>query len=62
MDLGLLDEEEKDWTGMTYAGFLRNLLDESAETDLMKALASKMGMEENSDIIQRLEWLGLLLC
>ena len=60
VDLGLLDEEEKDWTGMTYAGFLRNLLDESAETDLMKALASKMGMEENSDIIQRLEWLGLL--
>ena len=60
VDLGLLDEEEKDWTGMTYAGFLRNLLDESAETDLMKALASKMGMEENSDVIQRLEWLGLL--
>ena len=60
VDLRLLDEEEKDWTGMTYAGFLRNLLDESAETDLMKALASKMGMEENSDIIQRLEWLGLL--
>ena len=60
VDLRLLDEEEKDWTGMTYAGFLRNLLDESAETDLMKALASKMGMEENSDVIQRLEWLGLL--
>jgi saccharopine dehydrogenase (NADP+, L-glutamate forming)/spermidine synthase len=60
VDLGLLDEEEKDWTGMTYAGFLRNLLDESAEPDLMKALASKMGVEENSDVIQRLEWLGLL--
>jgi saccharopine dehydrogenase (NADP+, L-glutamate forming) len=58
--LGLLDEEVKDWAGMTYAGFLRILLDEAADTDLKKSLASRVGMEENSDVIQRLEWLGLL--
>lgn len=60
VDLGLLDEEEKDWTGMTYTGFLRNLLDEPADTDMRKSLASRMDMEENADVIQRLEWLGLL--
>ena len=62
VDLGLLDEEKKDWTGMTYAGFLRHLLEEPDDTDLKKSLASRMGMDENgvSDVIQRLEWLGLL--
>lgn len=60
VDLGLLDEEEKDWTGMSYAGFLGNLLGEPAKVDLKKSLASKLNLDENSDIIYRLEWLGLL--
>lgn len=60
VELGLLDEEVKDWTGMTYAGFLRSLLDIQADTDLKKSLASKIGMEENAEVVQRLEWLGLL--
>jgi saccharopine dehydrogenase (NADP+, L-glutamate forming)/spermidine synthase len=60
VDMGLLDEEEKDWTGMTYAGFLRHLLNEPGDTALKKSLASKIGLEENADVIQRLEWLGLL--
>jgi saccharopine dehydrogenase (NADP+, L-glutamate forming)/spermidine synthase len=60
VDLGLLDEEEKDWTGMTYAGFLRNLLDEPADMDLRKSLASRMDIEKNAGVIQNLEWLGLL--
>jgi saccharopine dehydrogenase (NADP+, L-glutamate forming)/spermidine synthase len=60
VDLGLLDEETKNWAGMTYAGFLRNLLDEPAETDLKKSLALKLNLDENADVIQNLEWLGLL--
>jgi saccharopine dehydrogenase (NADP+, L-glutamate forming)/spermidine synthase len=60
VDLGLLDEEEKDRTGMTYADFLRNLLDESTDTNLKKSLASRLGIDEDSDVIGRLEWLGLL--
>ena len=59
VDLGLLDEEEKDWTGMTYAEFFRNLLDESTDTELKKSLASRLGIDEDSDVIGRLEWLGL---
>ena len=60
VDLRLLDEEEKDWTGMTFAGFFRNLLDESTDTDLKKSLASRLGIDEDSDVIGRLEWLGFL--
>jgi saccharopine dehydrogenase (NADP+, L-glutamate forming) len=59
VDLGLLDEEEKEWTGMTHAGFLRSLMDVSGEADLKKALAERFGVAENADFIQRLEWLGL---
>lgn len=60
VDLGLLDEEEKDWTGMTYAGFLRALLDASEDADVKKSLEDRLGIEENADVIRRLEWLGLL--
>jgi saccharopine dehydrogenase (NADP+, L-glutamate forming) len=60
VDLGLLDEEEKDWSGMTYAEFTRRCLNEPEETNLKKALALHLNIEENSDVIKRLEWLGLL--
>jgi saccharopine dehydrogenase (NADP+, L-glutamate forming) len=60
VDLGLLEEEEKDWTGLTYKEFLRKLMNDPAEEDIKKALAAHLNIDENSDIIQRLEWLGLL--
>ncbi len=60
VELGLLDEEEKDWSGMTYRDFLRKLINEPVEKDLKKALSERLNIEENSDIIMRLEWLGLL--
>jgi len=60
VDLGLLDEEEKEWAGMRYRDFLRTLVDSREEEDLRKALASRLGLEEDSEIIKRLEWLGLL--
>lgn len=60
VDLGLLDEEKKVWAGMTYAGFLRKLLDTSADADLKMSLASRLELDEDSEVIGRLEWLGLL--
>jgi saccharopine dehydrogenase (NADP+, L-glutamate forming) len=60
VDLGLLDEEEKNWSGLTYAEFTRGWLNEPEETDLRKALALHLNLREDSDVIQRLEWLGLL--
>ncbi len=59
-DLGLLEEEEKDWTGLTYKDFLKKLMNNPAEEDIKKALSAHLNIEENSDIIQRYEWLGLL--
>jgi len=60
VDLGLLEEEEKDWTGLTYKDFLRKLMNNPAEEDIKKALSAHLDIEEDSDIIQRFEWLGLL--
>lgn len=60
VDLGLLDEEEKEWDDMTYGDFLRHVVNNPDEEDLKKALSAKLGIEEGSDIIERLAWLGLL--
>ncbi|MQY56951.1 saccharopine dehydrogenase, partial [bacterium] len=38
----------------------RRLMDNPAEEDIKKALGAHLSIEEESDIIQRLEWLGLL--
>ncbi len=60
VDLGLLDEKEKDWIGMTYQDFIRSLINQPTATDLKKALSAYLNIDENSDIIQRFEWLSLL--
>jgi saccharopine dehydrogenase (NADP+, L-glutamate forming) len=59
-ELGLLDETEKDWSGLTYKGFLRRLMSDPAEQDTKKALSAHLKIKENSEIIKRFEWLGLL--
>ncbi len=59
-DLGLLDQEEKDWEGFSYRDFLRHLMNDPEEQDMKKALSSHLNIEEESDVIMRLEWLGLL--
>ena len=59
-ELGLLDETEKDWSGLTYKGFIRKLMGDPAEKDIKKALSAHLKIKESSDIINRLEWLGLL--
>lgn len=59
-ELGLLDETEKDWSGLTYKGFLRKLMSDPPEKDIKKALSAHLKIKENSDIIKRFEWLGLL--
>ena len=60
VDLGLLNEEEKEWDGLTYKNFFRRLMGSPAEEDIHKALSAHLGIEEDSDIIKRFEWLGLL--
>ena len=60
VDLHLLDQEERDWTGFTYAAFLRELINNPDEQNLRRALSQYLNIDENSKIIDRLEWLGLL--
>ncbi len=60
VDLHLLDQEERDWTGFTYESFLRKLMDNPNEQNLRRALGQYLHIDENSEIIDRLEWLGLL--
>jgi saccharopine dehydrogenase (NADP+, L-glutamate forming)/spermidine synthase len=59
-DIGLLDKEEKDWTGYTYKSFMKSLMDNPEEPDLRKALATYLDLEVNSEILDRFEWLSLL--
>ena len=60
VDLHLLDQEEMDWTGFTYESFLRKLMNNPNEQNLRRALGQYLNIDENSEIIDRLEWLGLL--
>jgi saccharopine dehydrogenase (NADP+, L-glutamate forming) len=60
VDLGLLDEEEKEWEGFTFKDFIRHLLYNPAEEDIRKAMAARLNIEEDSEVIKRLEWLGLM--
>ena len=60
VDLQLLDQVEKDWTGFTYASFLRKLMNNPDEQNLRKAVGVYLNIDETSEIIDRLEWLGLL--
>ena len=60
VDLGLLSQDEGDWAGNTYKSFMMELMNNPQEEDTRKALAQFLDLEENSEIIERLEWLGLL--
>jgi len=60
VDLGLLDEGEGDWSGLTYKDFLNKLMNDPAEKDIKKALSNYLDIEESSDIISRFEWLDFL--
>ncbi len=60
VDLGLLDETERDdIEGLTYGKLLARLIDSNGE-DLRSDLANFLGLAIDSEPIARLEWLGLL--
>lgn len=59
-DLGLLDQEEKNWSGLSYKNFLRKLMNDPEEKDTRKALSANLNIPVDSDILDRLEWLNLL--
>ena len=59
-ELGLLDETGvRDWTDLTYRDLRAGLAQATAKADIKKVVAARLGLEPDSDIIGRLEWLGL---
>ena len=59
-ELGLLEEKEEDWAGMTFKDFLYRLMAEPSGENLRRDLSSFLNIEEDSDVLDRFEWLGLL--
>lgn len=60
VELGVLDEEEwDDLTDMTFADFTAELIGSEGE-DLRQELADYLELDEDSQIIDNMEWLGLL--
>jgi len=56
--LNVFDQEEKDWTGLTFADFLRKQMGSRAK-DVKKAVSDRLGISSGLAILRRLEWLGL---
>ncbi|MFW6144744.1 MAG: saccharopine dehydrogenase C-terminal domain-containing protein [Candidatus Natronoplasma sp.] len=54
VDLGLMDEEERDLSGMTYRDMMSELAGETTEE-----VAKHLKISVDSDPIQRMQWLGL---
>jgi saccharopine dehydrogenase (NADP+, L-glutamate forming)/spermidine synthase len=61
VDLGLLDDTSKDWpAGTTLADYTRSFVKNPDTDNLKKDVAAFLALSENSDPLQRFEWLGLL--
>jgi saccharopine dehydrogenase (NADP+, L-glutamate forming) len=58
-DLGLLDEAQKDWSGLRYRDLMAGLAGAAPGQDVRAAVASRLGLEAGSDLMARLDWLGL---
>ncbi|MBI5490142.1 MAG: saccharopine dehydrogenase NADP-binding domain-containing protein [Deltaproteobacteria bacterium] len=60
VDLGLLnDEPRSDLGGLNMVGFTRSLLGPGAGSDVRVALAQKLDLPPDSEVVLKFEWLGL---
>ena len=60
VDLGLLDETPVTYrAGTTFAQFTAKLINASSTDRLRQQVAKHIGLDESSDVLHRLEWLGL---
>ncbi|MCK5856400.1 MAG: saccharopine dehydrogenase NADP-binding domain-containing protein [Bacteroidales bacterium] len=59
-DLKLLNEDDNhDLQGVTYKQFTASLIGVEENDDVRQAVADKLSLKVNSDIIKQLQWLGL---
>jgi saccharopine dehydrogenase (NADP+, L-glutamate forming)/spermidine synthase len=59
VDLGLLEEAEQDVKGLTFAGFLNQLMKKDKVGDSKKNTAAFLKIDEDSEPMRRFDWLGL---
>lgn len=58
-ELGLLDITEREWRAETYAGFMKEYLGLGEAADLKLAVATRLKLEVDSEVINSFDWLGL---
>lgn len=58
-ELGLLDITEREWRAETYAGFMKEYLGLGEAADLKLAVAARLKLEVDSEVINSFDWLGL---
>ena len=60
VNMGLLDLNERDdLKGLTFRQFIAKVVGTDPDTDLKKAIATKIGFQAKPGVFDRLEWLGL---
>jgi saccharopine dehydrogenase (NADP+, L-glutamate forming)/spermidine synthase len=59
VDLNYVETNEQDWSGKTYTDMGWEILGKMPDGDLRKAMASKLGVQYESEILESLNWLGL---
>jgi saccharopine dehydrogenase (NADP+, L-glutamate forming) len=59
-DLGFLDERAvREWSGRTFRDFTARVVQAPPGADVRAFVAGRLGLEASSDVMGRLEWLGL---
>lgn len=59
VDLGYLDTEERDWSGMSYADLCCERLGIEQADDLQVAAAKQLGLDAHGHVLEGLAWLDL---
>jgi len=58
VELGFLDEKTMDLAGLSFKGFIGKLINK--KSNIKKEIAEHLKTDENSDVMKKFEWLGLL--
>lgn len=60
LDIGILDTEVRDLSGITCGDLTRTMIGAPPGADVRAAVAAKLRLEPYSSVMKRIEWLGLL--
>lgn len=58
VEIGLLEEESKNWKGFSYESMMRELIQDAGNADVKTALSDFLHLDVDSDVIKTFEWLG----